>query len=77
MALGLSPPEDLEGMDQQLFVIALDQNNQKVITSLNPVARLALFVYHGTSLTTSLKFVAKIVLHGRGYTNDLKGKISE
>ena len=77
MALELSPPDDLEGMDQQLFVIALDQNNQKVITSMNPVARRALFVYYGASLTTSLNFVAKVVLQGRKYNNDLKGKISE
>jgi hypothetical protein len=77
MALGLSPPEILVGMDRQLFDIVLDDDNEQVINALNPIARRALLGYHGVGLITSLRFVAELVLKGIDYTNSMKGKISE
>jgi hypothetical protein len=57
MALGLSPPAIVVGMDRQLFhIVTDDENGVKLITALNPVARLALISFHG--LLTSLGFVA-------------------
>ena len=76
MALELSPPEGIFGMDRQLFDIVLDLENSQVITILNPVARLALFSFHGASLTTPLGRVAGIELGGVYNSNDVKGKIS-
>ena len=77
MALGLSPPEGLVGMDRQLFDILLDDDNEQVINALNPIARRALLGYHGVGLMTSLGLVAELVLKGTDYTNAMKGKISE
>lgn len=78
MALGLSPPEGLEGMDRQLFdIVPCDDNGDEIIKSLNPAARRALLGYHGQGLVTSLGLVAELVLKGNEYENALKGKISE
>ena len=77
MALGLSPPEGLEGMDRQIFDIVRNQEKEKVITALNPIARRALLGYHGFGLLSSLGLVAELVLKGADYTNSMKGKISE
>jgi hypothetical protein len=77
MALMISPPEGIEGMDRQIFDIIDDEDGGKIITALNPVARRALLGFHGKNLMTSLGFVAEIVLKGKGYSNDIKGKICE
>ncbi|OAJ44131.1 hypothetical protein BDEG_27396 [Batrachochytrium dendrobatidis JEL423] len=78
MALRLSPPEGLVGMDRQIFDIIEDgDTGHKIITALNPVARRALLYYHGRGLMTSLGFVAEIVLKETDYPNSIKGKISE
>lgn len=76
MALGLSPPKGLIGMDRQLFDIMLDIDNIYIITALNPIARDALIAYHGKVLVNSLGLVADIVFNG-DYTNDVKGRIVE
>ena len=47
MALELSPPEGLVGMDRQLFDIVLNDENERVISALNPIARRAILAYHG------------------------------
>ncbi|KAJ3319347.1 hypothetical protein HDV06_006374 [Boothiomyces sp. JEL0866] len=77
MALGLSPPEILIGMDRQLFNIVPSQNGNEIITALNPVARRSLLAYHGQGLMTSLGLVAELVFDGYTYTNDTKGRIIE
>jgi hypothetical protein len=77
MALRLSPPEGIEGMDRQIFDINDDEGGDEIITALNPVARRALLGYHGQGLMASLGFVAEIVLKGTDYPNNIKGKISE
>jgi hypothetical protein len=77
MALGLSPPETITGMDRQLFDIIQDDNGDALITALNPIARRALLGYHGLSLTDSLGMVAELVLKRGDYTNDTKGRIVE
>ena len=77
MALGLSPPKGLVGMDRQLFDIIKDKEDHEIITALNPIARRSLLGYHGQSLMTSLGFVAELVLKGKNYPNSIKGKISE
>jgi hypothetical protein len=77
MALRLSPPEGLEGMDRQIFDIIDDEDGHEIITALNPVARRALLGYYGRSLMTSLGLVAELILKGDEYTNAIKGKISE
>ena len=76
MALGLSPPEGLVGMDRQLFDIVPSQIGNEIITTLNPVARRSLLGYHGKGLLTSLGLVAELVFNG-DYTNDTKGRIIE
>ena len=50
MALELSPPEGLVGMDRQLFDIVLNDENERVISALNPIARRAILAYHGVGL---------------------------
>jgi hypothetical protein len=79
MALKMTPPEGLEGMDRQLFdIIKDDETGTEIITALNPVARRALLGYHGKdTLIRSLTIVAELVLIGSEYTNAIKGKISE
>ena len=77
MALGLSAPEIVVGMDRQLFSIIEDGDTTYIITALNPIARDALITYHGQGLVTSLGVVAEIVLKGAEYPNSIKGKISE
>jgi hypothetical protein len=78
MALELSPPEGLIGMDRQLFDIMEDGDaGNDIITVLNPVARQALILFHGKSFVTSLALVAENVLKGTDYNNSMKGKISE
>jgi hypothetical protein len=77
MALGLSPPEGLFGMDRLIFDIIDDEYGNEIITALNPVSRRALLGYHGQGLMASLGFVAEIVLKGTNYPNKIKGKISE
>ena len=54
MALGLSPPTILVGMDRQFFDAVQDIDGVRTITALNPVARDALITYHGKGLITSL-----------------------
>ena len=46
MALELDPPEGTEGMDRQLFDFGLNEENEKIIIALNPVARQALLGFH-------------------------------
>jgi len=77
MALRLSPPEGIDGMDRQIFDIIDDEDGDEIIAALNPVARRALLGYHGQGLMTSLGLVAEIVLKGTDYPNSIKGKISE
>ncbi|KAI8893195.1 hypothetical protein BC833DRAFT_609271, partial [Globomyces pollinis-pini] len=76
MALGLSPPKTMTGMDQQLFDIVLCIDKTYIITALNPVAREALITYHGRGLVTPLGMAAELVFEG-DYTNDTKGRIVE
>ena len=64
-------------MDFQLFDIVCNGNGQKTITALNPVARDALITYHVESLISSLILVAELVLGGKNFTNDTKGRIVE
>ena len=77
MALGLSPPKIVVGMDRQIFDIVPDIDGVRIITALNPVARDALITYHGKGLITSLGLVAELVLKEKDYPNTIKGKISE
>ncbi|KAJ3192119.1 hypothetical protein HDU82_003313, partial [Entophlyctis luteolus] len=82
MALGLTQPAVSVGMDRELFDIIRQPKEghpnefDELIVALNPVARLALILYHGQSLLTSLDWVAKLVLKGN-YTEDVKGRITE
>ena len=64
MALKMPPPIGREGMDRLLFdIIKDDETGTKIITALNPVARLALLEYHDKeSLMSSLTAVAGHVL---------------
>ena len=73
MALGLSPPKVLHGLDQQLFDIV----GEMEITALNPVARDALLAFHGQGLLTPLGLAAEVVLRNEAFTNDTKGRIAE
>ena len=77
MALELSPPVGLVGMDRQLFDIVLDDDNKKVIRALNPIARHALLGFHNVGLLTSFRLVAELVLKGANYSGAMKGKICE
>ncbi|KAI8895287.1 hypothetical protein BC833DRAFT_529645, partial [Globomyces pollinis-pini] len=76
MALGLSPPEGLEGMDRQIFDIIDDGNGHEIITALSPVGRDALITYYGRDLVTPLGLAAELVFQG-GFTNDTKEIIIE
>ncbi len=46
---------------KQCFV---NEDRHETITALNPIARQALLGYHGQDLTSSLAFVAELVLTG-------------
>lgn len=77
MALGLSPPKGLMGMDRQIFDIVKNESNEDIITTLNPVARGALLEYHGQGLIRPLSLVAEIVFKSISFTNDIKGRVAE
>ena len=77
MALGLPPPWDDTGMDRELLDITCDENDQEVITALNPLARIALISHHGLDLLTCIGLVAELILKDNSYTNDLKGRMIE
>ena len=77
MALCISPPKITVGMDFQLFDIVCNGNGQKTIIALNPIARDALITYHGEGFISSLILVAELVLGGKDFTNDTKGRIVE
>jgi hypothetical protein len=77
MALGLNPPNLKVGMHYQIFDIVKDNSGQKLIISMNPVARDALIAYHGVGLLSNLRMVAELVLENPDYTNDMKGRILE
>ncbi|KAJ3089010.1 hypothetical protein HK100_007882 [Physocladia obscura] len=77
MALGLTKPSGLVGMDRQLFdIIRKPKEGQlnefdELIVALNPVARRALIGYHDQNLLTSLTLVTELVLKG-DYNQDVK-----
>lgn len=77
MALEISPPEGLVGMDCQLFDIVQDEKGDEIITALNPVARRALLFYHRQNQLNSLKMVLELVLQSKQYSNDIKGRMIE
>lgn len=76
MALDIAPPVGIIGMDRQLFDIIVNDQGRTIITALNPVARYALFLYHGEGFFDSLTLVVEIVLRD-DYANDVKGRIVE
>jgi hypothetical protein len=79
MPLGLSPPDQKVGMDRQLFDVVEDQDQHRIITTLNPVARSALLSVHQKKFLTTLDIVAELVLKSpsSAYSNDVKGRIIE
>ncbi|KAI3659465.1 hypothetical protein MP638_004527 [Amoeboaphelidium occidentale] len=77
MALGLSPPASITGMDRQLFDIISDNEGNAIISALNPIARFALLTYHNEGLINSFNLVAELVFKSGDYTNDTKGRLVE
>ncbi|KAJ3197509.1 hypothetical protein HDU82_001451 [Entophlyctis luteolus] len=81
MALGLTRPDGLVGLDWQLFDIIRQPKEghpdkfDEFIVAFNPVARRSLMDYHGQDLLTSPCLVTELVLYG-SRTQD-EGRIAE
>ncbi|KAJ3378967.1 hypothetical protein HDU84_007151 [Entophlyctis sp. JEL0112] len=81
MALGLTRPDGLVGLDWQLFDIIRQPKEghpdkfDEFIVAFNPVARRSLMDYHGQDLLTSPCLVTELVLYG-SCTQD-EGRIAE
>ena len=78
MALCLSPPNHLVGMDQHLLFVEGNQVHEKRIVALFPLARTAVTSHNSEIIQDSLKLVAEIVFKDqRDYPNDVKGRVVE
>ncbi len=76
MALYLSPPKYLTGMDRQLFVVEDKEGHGKRIVELFPLAREAVMSLHSDIIEDSLRMVAEVVFKDQSnYTNDVKGHV--
>jgi hypothetical protein len=75
MALESSVPDRKDGLDRQLFAIIKNQRNENILSTINPIARMVFFEYHGLGLVSALGASLEKILKNVDLTNDLKRRV--